>query len=124
MIGTVENKLCTTSYQAKLTDNKPVIIYRIMIEHVVFLKVSRIIHKVIVDGKVSDLDCRARDNRFQIYCLNITGAGIYFVFDCFKARFIVWRTNPDLASVHPSLSFLYLGSSDSFNISYSLATSG
>lgn len=79
MIGAVENKLCATGYRTELTDNKPVIIYRIMIEHVVFLKVSRIIHKVIVDGKVPDLDCGARDNRFQLYCLIIIGTWIYFV---------------------------------------------
>lgn len=47
-------------------------------EHIVFLEVSRIIHEVIVDGKVSDLDCGARDNRFQIYCLIIIGTRINF----------------------------------------------
>ena len=80
MIGAVENKLRTAGYRAELTNNKPVIIYRIMIEHVVFLEVSRVIHKVIVYGEVSDLDCRARDNRFQIHCLIITGTRIYFIF--------------------------------------------
>ena len=56
MVGAVENKLCTTGYRTELADNKPVIIYRIMIEHVVFLEVSRIIHKIVVDGEVSDLN--------------------------------------------------------------------
>ena len=48
-------------------------------EHIVFLEVSRIIHKIIVDGEVSDLDCGARDNRFQIYCLIIIGTRINFI---------------------------------------------
>ena len=38
MIGAVENKLCTASNQTELTDNKPVIIYRIMTEDIVFSK--------------------------------------------------------------------------------------
>ena len=79
MIGAVENKFRTAGYRAELTDNKPVIIYRIVIQHIVFLEVSRIIHKVIVDGKVSDFDCRARDNRFQIHCLIIIGTWINFI---------------------------------------------
>lgn len=70
-----------------------------MVEDIVFLEVSRVIHKVIVDSEVSDLDCRARDNLFQIYGLCIAGAGIYCVFHCFKALFIVCRTSSDLASV-------------------------
>ena len=99
MIGAVEYKLCTAGYRTEFADNKPVIIYRIMVEDIVLLEVSRIIHKIIVDGEASDLDCWERDNRFQIHCLCITGAGIYFVVHCFKARFIVCRTNSDLASV-------------------------
>lgn len=79
MIGAVENKLGTAGYRAELTDYKPVIIYRIMVEHIVFLEVSRIIHKIIVYGEVSDLDCRARDNRFQIHCLIIIGTWINFI---------------------------------------------
>ena len=79
MVGAVENKLHSACYRTELTDNKPVIIYRIMIEYIVFLEVSRIIHKVIVDGEVSDLDCRACDNRFQIHCLNVIGAWIYLI---------------------------------------------
>lgn len=62
MVGAAENKLCTASYQAEFADNKPVIIYRIMVEDIVLLDVPRIIHKVIVDGEVSDLDCRSCDN--------------------------------------------------------------
>ena len=79
MVGAVENELCTAGYRTEFADNKPVIICRIMIEHVVFLEVSRIIHKIIVDGEVSDLDCRARDNRFQIHCLIIIGTRINFI---------------------------------------------
>ena len=79
MVGAVENKLCTARYRTELTDNKPVIIYRIMVEHVVFLEVSRIIYKIVVDGEVPDLDCRARDNRFQIHRLIIIGARINFI---------------------------------------------
>ena len=33
-----------------------------MVEHIVFLEVSWVINKIIVDGEVSDLDCRACDN--------------------------------------------------------------
>ena len=62
MVGAVEHEFCSAGYRAEFTDNKPVIIYRIMIEHVVLLEVSRVIHKIIVDGEVSDLDCRACDN--------------------------------------------------------------
>lgn len=40
---------------------------------------SRIVHKIIVDGKVSDLDSRACDNRFKMHCLCITSAEIYLV---------------------------------------------
>lgn len=61
MVGAVEYKLCTAGYRAEFADNKPAIIYRIMVEDIVFLEVSRIIHKIIVDGEVPDLDCRSCD---------------------------------------------------------------
>ena len=31
MVGAVENELCTAGYRTELTDNKPVIIYRIIL---------------------------------------------------------------------------------------------
>ena len=66
MIGTIEDKLCTAGYRTEFADNKPVIIYRIMVEDIVLLEVSRIIHKIIVDSEVAYLDCRARE-----YCPSI-----------------------------------------------------
>ena len=44
MAGAVEYKLCAAAYRTDFADNKSVIIFRIMIRHVVFLEISRIIH--------------------------------------------------------------------------------
>ena len=60
MIGTIEDKLCTAGYRTELAYNQTVMIYRIMIQHVILLKVTRVIHKIIVNGKISDLDILAR----------------------------------------------------------------
>lgn len=35
-------------------------IYRIMIQHVILLKVTRVIHKIIVNGKISDFNILVR----------------------------------------------------------------
>jgi len=79
VVGTVENELCAAGYRAELADDEPVIVYRIMIKHIVFLKIARVVHKVIVNSEISDFDGRTGDNRFQIYRLIIIKTWIYFI---------------------------------------------
>ena len=48
--------------EQNFSDNQSVVIYRIMIQHIVLLKVARIIHKIIIDCEISYFDGRASDN--------------------------------------------------------------
>lgn len=66
MVGAIENKLCATGYRAEFTDNQTVMVYRIMIQHVILLKLTRVIYEVIVNGEISDSDIWARYDRFEI----------------------------------------------------------
>ena len=59
MIGTVENKLCSTGYRAEFAYNQTVMVYRIVVQHVILLKITRVIHEIIVNGEISDLNIRA-----------------------------------------------------------------
>ena len=83
MVGAIENKLCATGYRAEFTDNQTVMVYRIMIQHVILLKLTRVIYEVIVNGEISDLDIWARYDRFEIDGLSVACSGIYFIaFHC------------------------------------------
>ena len=37
-----------------------------MVQYIVFLKLSRVVDKIVVDGKISDADVRIVDDIFQI----------------------------------------------------------
>ena len=48
-------------------------------DEVVFLEIPRIIHKIIINCEISDLDCRASDYRFEVYRLRIAGSWINLI---------------------------------------------
>jgi len=74
VIGTVENKLCSTGYRAEFAYNQTVMVYRIMIQHIILLKLTRVIYEVVVNGEIADLNIWARYDRFKIDGLIVTGS--------------------------------------------------
>ena len=80
MIGTVEQEFCPAGNGAEGADDQPVMIDRILIEHVVFLKIPRIMHKIVIHCVSPHRYGRGFDNTFQVNRLVIVRAGIYFFF--------------------------------------------
>ena len=66
MVGAGEQKLCAAGDGAKFSDHKFIVVERIVVQHIVFLKLSRVVDKIVVDGKISDADVRIVDDIFQI----------------------------------------------------------
>ena len=70
MVGAGEQKLCAAGDGAKFSDHKFIVVDRIVVQHIVFLKLSRVVDKIVVDGKVSDADVRIVDNKQRAPLLN------------------------------------------------------
>ncbi len=78
MIGAVEQKFRAASDRTELADNKPFAMDRIVIQHVVPLEIAQIVHEIVVNRIVTDLDRRIADDRIQINRLQVPDTGIYF----------------------------------------------
>lgn len=86
MISASKKEFCAAGNGAEFSDNKPVVIYGIMIKHIVFLKTNRVVFKIIVYCIISDLNIGLCYRGLKINRLFIAGAGIYFVFrNCHKS---------------------------------------
>ena len=48
MVGAIEQETSATGDRAKLTDNQPVMVNRIMVKNIILLKINRIIYKVVI----------------------------------------------------------------------------
>ena len=66
MVGAGEQKLCAAGDGAKFSDHKFSGVDRIVVQHSVFLNLSLVVDKIVVDGLISDADVRIVDDIFQI----------------------------------------------------------
>ena len=76
MVGAGEQKLCPAGDGAKFSDDKFVMVERIVVQYIVLLKLLRVIDEVVIHGKVPDKDVRIFDDIFQIYSFVVVGARI------------------------------------------------
>ena len=76
MIGTSKQKLCSAGDGTKFSDDKFVMVDRIVIQYIVLLKLPRIIDEVVIHGKVPDKDVGIFDDIFQINGFVVVGARI------------------------------------------------
>ena len=79
MIRAVKYKFRPTSYRAELPNHQPVMINRILIQHIILLKLHRVIDKIIVHGILPHLNAGLRDNLPQINRFQIPRAGINLI---------------------------------------------
>ena len=91
-----EQKFCDSVDGAKFSDHKFIVVDRIVVQYIVFLKLSRVVDKIVVDGKISDADVRIVDDIFQIngvvvVCARINAFWIHG-FLSFQSCENVWRS--------------------------------
>ena len=78
MIGTVEQKFRTASNGTEFTNNQPLLMDGVMIQHIVFLEQQRVSYKIILNSIVTNLYSRILYNSIKIYGLLISRTRIYF----------------------------------------------
>lgn len=76
MVGAGEQKLCPAGDGTKFSDDKFVMVDRIVVQYIVLLKLLRVIDEVVIHGKVPDKDVGIFDDIFQIYGCVVVGARI------------------------------------------------
>lgn len=76
MIGASEQKLCPAGDRAKFSNDKFVMVDRIVVQYIVLLKLPWVMDKVVIHGKVPDKDVGIFDDIFQIYGCVVVGARI------------------------------------------------
>ncbi len=76
MVGAGEQKLCPAGDGAKFSDDKFVMVDRIVVQYIVLLKLPRVIDEVVIHGKVPHKDVGVFDDIFQIYGFVVVGARI------------------------------------------------
>ena len=80
MICACEYKFCTTGNRAELSNHKSVMIDRVMIQHIILLKITRIVSKIVIHCIITNLNIGISNYIFQINCFGITCTGIYSIF--------------------------------------------
>ena len=88
MICAVEQEFCPAGDGTEFSDPQPVSVDGVVVQHIVFLEISRIMDKIVVEGERSDFDHGIVHNVFQKYGLRIPGPGINFT--------AVWNSHKDL----------------------------
>ena len=78
MVGAGEQKLCAAGDGAKFADYKPIMVDRIVVQHIVLLKLPWVFDKVVVHGEVPDNDVRILHDTFQINRFMVVCARINF----------------------------------------------
>ena len=76
MVGAGEQKLCPAGDGTKFSDDKFVMVDRIVVQYIVFLKLPWVIDEVVIHGKVPDKDVGIFDDIFQINGFVVVGASI------------------------------------------------
>ena len=79
MIGTVEQKFRTASNGTEFTNNQPLLMDGVMIQHIVFLEQQRVSYKIIINSIVTNLYSRILYNSIKIYGLLISVRGYILV---------------------------------------------
>ena len=76
MVGAGEQKLGPAGDGTKFSDDKFVMVDRIVVQYIVFLKLPWVIDEVVIHGKVPDKDVGIFDDIFQINGFVVVGARI------------------------------------------------
>ena len=79
MVGAGEQKLCAAGDGTKFAYHKFVMIDWIVIQYIVAFKLSRVIDKVVIHGKIPDNDVGILHDAFQINRLMVVCARINFL---------------------------------------------
>ena len=66
MVGAGEQKLCPAGDGTKFSNDKFVMVDRIVVQYIVFLKLPWVIDEVVIHGKVPDKNVGIFDDIFQI----------------------------------------------------------
>ena len=76
MVGAVEQEPGPAGDGAEPADHQPVLVDGIVIQHIVFFKVNRVINKVVVYGIVPDNNTGIFHGMLEINCLTVSRPGI------------------------------------------------
>ena len=76
MVGAGEQKLCPAGDGTKFSNDKFVMVDRIVVQYIAFLKLPWVIDEVVIHGKVPDKDVGILDDIFQINGFVVVGARI------------------------------------------------
>ena len=76
MVGAGEQKLCPAGDGTKFSNDKFVMVDRIVVQYIVLLKLPRVINEVVIHGKLPDKDVGIFDDIFQINSFVVVGARI------------------------------------------------
>ena len=76
MVGAGEQKLCPAGDRTKFSNDKFVMVDRIVVQYIVLLKLPRVINEVVIHGKLPDKDVGIFDDIFQINSFVVVGARI------------------------------------------------
>ena len=76
MVGAGEQKLCPAGDGSKFSDDKFVMVDRIVVQYIVFLKLPWVIDEVVIHGEIPDKDVGILDDIFQINGFVVVSARI------------------------------------------------
>ncbi len=76
VVGTVEQEPCAARYRTEPADYQPVAVDGVVVQDVVLFELRRVVHEIVVDRVVPDLDHRVADDRVQVDRLPVVRAGI------------------------------------------------
>lgn len=79
MVGAVEQKLRPACNGAEFAYPEPLMVYRIMVKHVVTLKLARVVNEVVVYSVVAHFNRRVGHYGVEVHRLGVTFAWIYFL---------------------------------------------
>ena len=79
MVRTVKQEFRSACNGAEFPDYKSVMIDGIVIQNIIFLKLSRIIYKIVVYRIISNFDIRISNSIFKINRLPVSCSWIYFI---------------------------------------------
>lgn len=78
MVGAVEQEFRPTGDRTEFADHQPVAVDGVVVEDVVAFELHGVVHEIVVDRVVADLDHRVRDDRIQVDRLAVVRAGVGF----------------------------------------------
>lgn len=95
MISACKKEFRTAGDRAEPAYLQPVPVDRIMLKDVVLFKITRIVHKIIINREVADLDIRIGNNIFEIDRLPVATARINQIrIHGFTSIYCLYVSNP------------------------------